>query len=55
MKLYLTLIVLLCSILASVEKINAELDPLRVIMEGNDNDNEITLGYAPDGGEWQWW
>jgi Ca2+-binding RTX toxin-like protein len=45
MKMYLTLIMLLCSMLANVEKINADPDPFQEILQGNDNNNKIILGY----------
>lgn len=51
MKLHLVLIMLSCSILASAHKANANPDPFKRIIKGNNSDNKIILGYVDLGAD----
>ena len=46
MKFSLILVTFWCAIFANVETINANPDPFKKILQGNDNNNKITLGYV---------
>ena len=46
MKLYLGVVLLLCFALNNVKQVEANDDLFSKIVEGNDNDNKIILGYV---------
>ena len=46
MKPYLAIILLLCTSSIGIEKVTANPDPFKRILQGNNSDNKIILGYA---------